>query len=1061
MNEFNVKEVELSGINLIEASAGTGKTFSLSILFLRAVLKGIKVENILAVTFTDTAADELKNRIRDFLSEAIKELKKDEGTDNKVIKEIINKNIKNKEDKKRKLEQALLDFNKANISTIHSFARNILNNFFFETGFNPKKEFITDADKITDVVVNDYFRSKTFNDIDKNLIEENFNDIGKSDFKNIIANNYSLPDIKLDSEKKPINDIKKDMFNYSINRAKSIKSEMNVLSFQDLLNDLKEAIESDKGIRIKSTLRNKFKMVFIDEFQDTDQVQAYIFRELFIKGEDNNTVFYIGDPKQAIYSFRGADLNTYLKERDGIPKENIFTMSQNFRTSKELVKSITTIFNNEKIPEIGDLSGPFFNKSINFPIVNGSSSVTPIIKDGINQTSLILWFINKDSEDVILKSVAEKRVIDGICAEILNLINGKQKIDARSVKLSDIAILVKNNKETKIIQNALNKFKIQSVISSSQSVFETDEAKNLFILLNAVIKKNDLSAIKSVLISSLFNWPVSEINRLKDDTVETTKWLEKFSKYNDDFFNKGIYAFFNTFEYNNELFSRLSGRMNGERQITNIKHIVELLFNYEKQNSSSPYDIFKYLTEKIKNEAKTSPEEFEMRISTEGNRVNIMTLHKSKGLEFEIVFLPFLWFNNSPNRKAKTIRYNDKGLITLDLDKGKDKDSKQKYFDETHSENLRLTYVAMTRAKRRCYLAWGKINQKHGKGFSYPLGLSPLAWLLHGINNKDKYKTLTDPLKDIESIFNSIKAHAQFTSAPKIEKNKTILKQEKPDLINLKEEKIFIQTGAWESYGKISYSSISVKGETKKDKKNEPDDDKKSIFTFYKGKDAGNFIHDIFENIDFKENDFKEQIEKSFARSRVGKKDERHEWIDIIEKNIKNVLNCSLLENDNIYLKNIACEDRFSEMEFYFPIKNLSDKKLRQTLIKYKIRCSLKEINGFLNGSIDLVFRSNGKYYIIDWKSNHLGYSSENYSHDNLDKAMTESNYKLQYLIYTAALHKYLVSTIKDYDYDKDFGGVFYIFVRGVEPDKRTGIYFEKPDKQIIEEMTKIFEGGN
>ncbi len=1078
-SEFNVKSVELKDTNLIEASAGTGKTYSIAILVLRLILeKNLPLKEILMVTFTKAAVAELQGRIRKFIRMAFY-YANGESINDSLIMDLVDLAINNKgkDNVLLALKQARMQLDETSIFTIHSFCQKSLNEFAFETGQLFDAEVIQEQGSLIEKAVNEFWRTKvttlstdilellwesklsrhemmvtvrnvisgTLFDYDKSLdveeiyqkwlelpariegaaqeFEELYNNTNEKNNRNqikIIFNKridtvekFRDKLIAKESDERIVDlfptllekaleykqvleqqrqlplQMKYFLYGMAADNTKEyvvrLKNDLSVFSFDDLINKMHEALCGPYKEQLVRVLQRKYKAAFIDEFQDTDEQQYDIFHTLF---GSNAIVFYIGDPKQSIYGFRGADIDTYKKAATRVAHR--YTMRQNFRSTPQLINAYNDLF----LP----VSNAFLDKEIKYEEVFSKNDFENIKKDGEDQKPVTL--VSCDGAGDIPEQVA---------FNVLELLAGGYTIDGRKVKPSDIGILVRGKDKGMEIKRQLVKLNIPAITIDETLVLETLEAEILIYVLQAMLNANKAN-VNRALYNFLTNKTKEDLLNQMNDT-DLNKFIELKQVWN----NIGIYGALQNFlkHYNvyDHLFS--TNKQSAERSISNILQIMELLHKQEVQAQPSQEELISWLINGNKQNVQNS-EDYTQRLESDEDAVQIVTIHKSKGLAYNIVFAPTLeltttcYFDTYQYKKPNESNYY---FAFTQKRKGN-----QYYEEQTRKENVRLLYVALTRAVFKCFI------YESGKS------KSTLAPFLVNINSQSGVEQTTKQSKpgliykrtsseingSVREFSNSIKNNWQYTSFS--------------GLNNLH-----------------SYSEYK--------KYNGADDYDQFVFEqMPKGAIAGDFLHELFENTDFTQSNFNSEI------THVGRK------YPAIFKLEHQILYHELLEHtlhanlpiDDFSLSSLSAKDKLVEMEFYFDLQKLQTSDLNKLLKNNGVHY-FGPVDGLMHGFIDLVFRHNGKYYILDWKSNYLGSSLSDYSSDKLDQAIRANNYHLQYLIYTVALKRYLEQQISDFNYDEHFGGVIYMFLRGCRAEQDTGVFYDKPEHELIEKMDSVF----
>lgn len=1117
--KFNAITAPLDGSNLVEASAGTGKTYSIALLVLRLLMeKKLQVKEILMVTFTNAAVAELEQRIRLFIRNAYK-FSIGEEIDDSTITSLVNDSIKTKgkPEIQRILKEAVLFLDETNVLTIHGFCQQTLTEFAFETDQMFGIELLQDTSGILEEKVNQFWRQHIttipvellFLLLEEKLSRKSITEIvkghlsGKKYFDYKDGEDYSIgEEDHLDSIKK-INEINKkvkelrdDLLKYIVENKEALRVEcdknaytkknilhlidtpdeflksiiakkdlanvkkvfgeivvkfnecdkvgkeisnliQNIitklncvaihsimpaienimkansqLSFDDLISNLYKAIVLKDNPKLVESLRKKYKAVFIDEFQDTDRMQYDIFKKAF----GNDTIlFYIGDPKQSIYAFRKADIFTYFNAYDDVQRR--YEMNENYRSSEKLIAAMNEFFIPVENFDTFNFTGE--EKEIKYIQVDSPQKNTKGI-------------LKKENKEVVPVSISEHAkndfILEAIPAQVRDLLENNYIIskDGKDKKVtpSDIGILVTKNKQGKEIKHALSKFGIPAVIISDDKLFESGEAKYVLYLLEAMaepIQKN----INKALLSPFTGYEVKEILE-----IDNEKSIRLFNDYKARWEKEGVYPalmdFINDFKVKNVLLE--NNVENGQRAITNLYQLTELLHKTQTGKKFSLLELINWFSRGIQG-MKTEGDEYIQRMESDEESVKITTIHKSKGLEYKIVLAPFL--DLKINRTNKSfIQFRDpetREYVTIE--KNKITDEQLKLADkQEEQEYRRLLYVAITRAVYKCF-----------------------------IFKSTYYKTSTLTTFTNELI-NGIPDLIEIKDILEIPEKYQYLK-EKRSIINTEERivKFNLQQKNWK---RLSYTFLSAKNEYSPKDRTVSSVEKYDQFMFHElkaGAKTGLMLHDIFERIHFNDSSKWQSVLQEISKRYSTK--QKEEWFSMLEEMLNQVLNKSILiDNVNFKLSEVGFDKKIHEFEFDFPVP-VFDPQLLNELSDQNMQVNVNhtdELEGIMNGKIDLFFECKEKYFVLDWKSNFLGASLDAYSSVKLNRAMSENNYHLQYLIYTLALKKYLESRLPGFNYEKDFGGVIYVFLRGVRKDSDTGIFICKPSLEKIEKLEEM-----
>ena len=1188
--------VSLSGLNFIEASAGTGKTFTLEGLYIRLLLeKEFTPDQILVVTFTRAATEELKDRIRKKLI-LLKEALLSESCEDPFIERLVKKIEKFK--KAAEITQtALADFDRAAIFTIHGFCQRILNENAFETDNLFDSEVLTDPSILFDQIARDFWRIHFYQAPLELVVHGLENKISGPTFFASLLQRYRLPNLHIIPEKiskpdldeglkayralftelkhnwnqskidvmtllkapslngtrygtlKPIykgsnisrrevriNEVafemdqyasknsmgyplfkKFDLFRqseifrstkkgqtppqhpffelcdnffsqygrlerqldryllyvksefkkFAVDKLLEEKNKSNLIRFDDLLLMVEKALNGDGGDQLAAKIRQKYRAVLVDEFQDTDKIQFDIFSRLF--SHKDMPLFLIGDPKQAIYGFRGADIYSYM---DAVHKAgDPYTLMTNYRSDPHLIHAVNTIFSNRQ--------HPFLFKDIKFKSAQPNDIETKNNPTG--SAPMVLWQLLSTSDKPFSRTEATRLILEATANEILRLNNSLNMENG----FGDIAVIVRTNQQAKIVQEKLSEKKIPSVIYESGNIFDTHEALELYRLLQAIVFPNDRRRLRAALATDLLG-----SNGNSDDFKEASSaWemrLSSFKTYASMLKAHGFMRMFRQLMATQHVKKRLMLNVDGERRLTNIMHLIELLHQAAIEENLDGIGLMKWLNEK-RQLKEGEPELHLLRLESDENAVKILTIHKCKGLEFPIVFCPFAW--DSFGHLGEGVEFHDprhQNRLTLDLGSDHKEKNTVNALNEKLAENLRLLYVALTRAKTKCYMAWGGIKNTE---------TSAPAYLFH--YDGDDPEDVTGALKQFMTKKSNDDLLADLYRMANSSGNAVAVVQLPVEDINLNmngkksEQQLCLKRCASsipKDFKISSYSSLIATGPQTHDFFDQLDiTDKQliirhdlalndvpkaekqvfsNIMNFPRGTGAGLFFHEVFEQIDFSENDGQQR--ETIVGDKLLQYGFEPQWQSAVCKMIKNVLSTKLEKiKADFSLSRLSTTDRINEMEFYFPVDDMAPKTMA-ALFHYHAsahvpmdyhhylgKLKFLPFSGYVKGFVDLIFHFDKRYYIVDWKSNFLGPTFEHYHKSFLTDVMIEHQYFLQYHLYALALHRYLKVRVPSYCYENNFGGVVYLFIRAMDPEKgdEYGVYFDKPKKIMIEKL--------
>lgn len=897
---------------------------------------------------------------------------------------------------------------------------------------------------------------------------------------------------------------KRDFITFFIKEYEQLKGDTGVLSFDDILLRLRKALINDPSGRLKRNIQNRFKAAMIDEFQDTDPVQYEIFQNLFLYSP-THIIFLIGDPKQSIYRFRGADIFAYLQAKKLVSPEKQYTLYTNYRSETGMVKATNRLFlpMSEGRADVKEENGfrSFIEHEILFETVKASEGIKIgerffTEKDDKTARLQILHILKDPAGDQTLFSSdeAQRAVCVLVTRKVVELLNhNENRPDKNGINPSDIAILVKSHRQAKKLQEYLQACSVPCVIQNSGNIFKTPEAEDMRRLIEALSTQKE-GSVRALLLTNFKGLGLEEASFI--DERHLIDLYNQCRIFSIEWQESGFMSFFRMLLMEWNVTARVLALPQGERIMTNYLHLAELIHQYSLVHHKSIQDISDWFVKKMNETEEVS--EYEVRLEKDSSALKIMTVHSSKGLEFNIVFCPFEWDRKFVpwhcGREGYLCYYNrDKRRREIDLaPNGKEWERHKEYiYLEQLSESLRLLYVAVTRAKHRCYVVSGDFKGINQSSLNYLLK-RPDGDVMEYIreNNPVGPGSLAETTR-LSALFRDTvqrSGAAQMSFIPENDIFHSPFTQYCPRLNNRKD----LATKTWDfehnlidrSWMVGSFSSLvknlshgQVLPETADDLLKEEqgiETFRESQFELPRGAGTGNALHGIMEQLDFKSKRpdpllIESQIRKHGLAPNyegVSYQESVKRSVASMEALISRVLNTPLPVNPPFCLKDIGPEDSLSELEFFYPVSSISPNSLKKIFSEYGAIFSEKDFaedlgapgfsmrHGFMHGFIDLVFKKDNQYFLLDWKTNYLGKSPDDYSDRAIKKSMSESFYLLQYHIYTVALHLYLEKKVAGYSYERSFGGVFYTFVRGMRPEKPgSGVYYHWPEPGLIQAL--------
>ncbi len=1053
-NFFNIETIDLNSSLMIEASAGTGKTHSIIEIFFKLILKKeVNFRNILIVTFTKKATQEMISKIREKAEETINSDFKEKQTYKKCTKEI------------KIIEDLLSHFEEIHISTIHSFCKTIIEQYPFEFNLPSLIEIIENEDLILNkIFLNfllniqkdskishlDFFpRNHSINKLflySKRFLEEsqkteNFvlDFINESiEFKDIILLEENEWKLKFDQNKKFCKYLK-----YIYNQVQQYKKNKGILTYNDLITSLYKTLELNQ--KLLENLQNQFQVCIIDEFQDTDFFQWSIFKKIFL-GKSGNILIAVGDPKQAIYGFRGADLYIYLKAKNEISKHNpsdinsrIFQLSINYRSSQNFVNAINTLFRS--------VFEHFYKKTeirkdcqIEYTEIKSKNTN---LDNNKNQTLYKMYKpINFIEVNQNYTNLARREAGNIIAKIIYDLVKNY------NYKYSEIAILYRSSIEAEFIKKILLRWELPFVDYTNINVFNTLEAIAMEYLLCFLAHPEDTVVRKKFLLYYFIDIPYIEIEVIEQNSFD---FQEKISEWNQILEKRNWFQLFYRILEDTKFYYKYLAFPDYERKITNFEHLIEILVEIgttKKLGAIELYHEFK----KLKN---LVSEEYELKLDSEDEKIQLLTIHKSKGLEFRTVFI-IGWYDvkspaigDSHHYKYFDFRNSLWNLCFFYLDQ-KEEEKKKLIEREVLSEELRLFYVAITRAKELAFCVLPYIQSKPSYFFHF-IGLT--EEFKKNTNNTEINFFSTDSFLVKESTKEKTFSETQ-SQFEELSKSYEHLNKLESNVYTEKRYFLYSYSSLERNINKKTFSELDESDYDEEFLEIEEMENKESKnlstkFDFYfpPSVNTGNCIHKIFQIISFC--DFL-KYNKNYLKNIYKKRIEYllkfysfhfdSELEDFLYNFLHTIL--SIRINNEFSLKEIPTETIKKEISFL--IQNLNP-------------CIISKLpNSYITGNIDLFFEHNNKFYLLDYKTTTLF----QYDVETL-KEFTDNHYKIQYLLYSYALYLWLDKikkiNLKEHLETPIPGGIIYFYLRGYESESK-GIDFRHflSFNQIKEKLEEI-----
>ena len=720
----------------------------------------------------------------------------------------------------------------------------------------------------------------------------------------------------------------RDLLGYIERELEPRKRRLGVHSYDDLLTRLAQALASPNGPALADAVRGRYSAALIDEFQDTDPLQFQIFDKIY--GGSDLPVYYVGDPKQAIYSFRGADVFAYFEAR--ARARSLRTLGTNWRSDAPLVQAVNTLFSRNP--------SPFFNTDIVFhPVACAAGKGSELCLGDGSQVPMVVWCMQREEgEKAISKERARWVAAQAVAAEIETLLDpaaGLRLCDRR-LQGSDIAVLVRTHAEGDLVRGSLRSRGIASVEEGAGDVFQSHEAADLEWVLRAVLEPHVLHYLKAALATELLGKTSVEVWDIDHDEDVWEGYLKRFQEYHRQWRDRGFMLAFRGLIEGEAVSERLLSLPDGARRLTNVLHLAELLQARALRYRPGMEGLLRWYVARRRSGAPGAEEEL-LRLESDEPLVNIVTVHKSKGLEYPIVFCPFMWDPRRRPDDANGILYHDpdeRFRPVLDLGSENYAAASEFAARECYAESLRMLYVAVTRAKHRCYLLWGAV-----KDAAY----SPLAWLLHppntGTSEPDWHRHI-ESLSDA-AIKGEIEALVLASGGTILVASPPIPTRRAPAEASPNPRfaaRLFSGTIP-EPWAMTSFSAL-MRGMptevrdvdyTEPDPKPGPAEVPRTIFHFPRGVTAGRCLHAVLEHLDFmacRPEDLTALVRQSLEEHGIAT-----EWSEVLSRHLAQVLRATLDAEGRLRLDRITPRQRINELEFHYPIA-----ELRPEVLMYLIR---------------------------------------------------------------------------------------------------------------------------
>ncbi len=834
-----------------------------------------------------------------------------------------------------------------------------------------------------------------------------------------------------------------------VDRMESAMARDRVAGFDDMIAMVERAVtDPTNGLRLRRALSDRFDAVLVDEFQDTDWAQWRIFSTTFA----DRALIMVGDPKQSIYAFRGADITAYREAYSMAAAQDgrIHALATNYRSDADLVKATELLFTQSERP----FALPA--QKLHFQTVTAARNEQSL-RDDAARPLVIHGLGNLSIEE------GERAIIPLVAREVARLLHSADVETSgdhpRRVQAKDIAILINEHKHARRLIRALRKVGVPAIAGATGDITESATWRDLLQVIAAIEDPADSRVVRRALATPFGGRNARAIAALADDGTEWRNIIERLSEARREWMARGAVTALMRLAADWNAIPNLAARADGERRLTDLRHISTMLQGAERDGHRSPA-LVRQWARRFAADRTTDAESRQLHLESDRDAVIISTMHAAKGLEWPIVFCPFIWKGrNDSLNNPRVARFADgvRRLVFQD-----DAVEGEIPGDGSLAESLRLAYVALTRAKWRTYVH-----------YCTPKSPGAIQHLLDDVTGTtEKELALANPDLIAIEITDTQSGTASLTSTP--------------DLPALDARLVTLAAGQTHSWTVTSYTRLT-NGLKQHDADDEADllDESESIpdepgtSAFLPGgAHTGDALHVLFEQLDYTQAHDSvvvtaavDDILDRFGLPHPSASTEsRKNAADFVRAMVRGTLTTPI-PNAPCALDQVPATRTFREWRFSMPMQHLSAAAIARTFRAHGAewladtyapmleRAPTSMMDGILTGSVDLVAQLNDQWWIVDWKSNTLGPTAASYHEPACRRAMMHEHFVLQYHVYAVALHRFLKARLRDhYQYERDFGGVGYAFLRGLGMGAPAW-FADRPSEQLITALDATIGG--
>ncbi|BBY95711.1 RecBCD enzyme subunit RecB [Mycobacterium gallinarum] len=1074
---------------VLEASAGTGKTFALAGLVTRYIAEGVAtLDQMLLITFSRAATQELRDRVRRQIVDAVHAFDRKEVTgNNEVITHLLNASDDERKERQRRLRDSLAAFDAATIATTHQFCQLVLKSLGVAGDTDSGVTLVESLDELITEVADDLYLRHFGREKDNPLL-------GHPDALRLAREVVNHPATEL-RPKDPDPDSRAAVclrFAADVkNELEKRKRQRGILGYDDLLTRLADALE-DSDSAARSRMRHRWPIVMVDEFQDTDPVQWQVIDRAFT---GHSTLVLIGDPKQAIYAFRGGDIVTYLSASATAGTQ--MTLGTNWRSDAALVDRLQAVLRGAQLGHerivVHDVAAHHQGTRL-----AGAPNPDPFRLRVVRRDAF-----GRSGTNVILIDPLRSHIAEDLAADIGVLLDSGATFGGEKLHAGQIAVIVEKHRDARVCYYALCEAGIPAVYTGDSDVFTSDAAEDWLALLEAFDQPHRPGIVRAAAATMFFGETAESLveggDGLTDRIAETLREWASHAR------ERGVSAIFEAAQLNG-MGDRVLSWQNGDRMMTDLAHMTQLLQEAAHREHFTLPALRDWL--RAQREDRTGAAERARRLDNDAAAVQVMTVFVAKGLQFPVVYLPFAFNNNVFEPELVLYHEGDTRCLHVGGPDSPDFNAVAKQGrEEDASDDSRLMYVAMTRAQAQVVAWWAPSRDEPTGGLSRLLrGRSP---------GEPVIPDIVSPVKVTDD-----QAMARFeewsaVNGPAIEESvvQPLPPQPSDDTPITLQARHFHRSidTAWR---RTSYSGL-IRTSESTPVSSEPEvielDDEVAeipLVTAAVGTDVpspmadlpsgakfGTLVHAVLETADPFAPDLAAELEAQITEHAVW-------WpVDVAASDLAAAMlpmhdtPLGPLADDRT-LRQIGLHDRMREMDFEFPLAGGdlrgSAPEIRLAAVGELVGQHLatddplapyadrlrgaalggQSLKGYLSGSVDVVLRIGERYIVVDYKTNWLGDQNQpltaaDYARPRLIEAMLHSDYPLQALLYNVVLHRFLRWRLPGYLPDTHLGGVMYLFLRGMcGPDTPVvdghpaGVFSWQPPTSLITSMSDLLDAG-